>query len=188
MIAITPEGLFTAQQLKASRDTIARNLTGGTRGSTNQNLVVRPLLPADLYGGTPSQFSNTTAIGAADTPTPQAGLVAVPQASFYAIFGFAAEVATPLIQEWWIGDGSATYAKIRLAPIYAQGSARPRVGYFDPVYFGPNANPVFTFVASAAVLINAEKIEIIGLVAETPRQVRTQEPIAPGQAPTQVDG
>jgi hypothetical protein len=188
MIAITPERMFTAQQFKVLRDQARRNALGAVRGATAQNLVTRPLLPTDLFGAQTANFWNSVAIAAANTPTQMTPLVKVPQVTGYAIFGYASLLATDHLVEMWLGNGANTWAKIRLSPLYAEGTAGSRIGYFDPVYFNQNDNVLLTLTADAAVLINAALFELIGVVAETPTNVGIQQPQAPGQSATVVDG
>ena len=188
MIAITPERMFTAQQFKVLRDSARRNALGAVRGATTQNLVTRPLLPTDFYGTETANFSNSTAIAAAATPTAQGGIGKVANATGYAIFGYGSLLATDHLVEMWLGNGANTWARIRLSPLYCEGTAGSRIGYFDPVYFNTNDSVVLTLVSDAAVLINAGLFELIGIIAETPNQVAIQPAQAPGQAPTTVDG
>jgi hypothetical protein len=188
MIAITPERMFTAQQFKMLRDTARRNALGAARGQTAANLVTRPLLPTDLYGAVTANFWNTVAAGAAATTYAQPGAASVPQAAGWSIFGYASLLATDHVVEMWLGNGASTWAKIRLSPLYAEGTAGSRVGYFDPVYFNSQEKPVITLITDAAVLINAALFELIGIVAETPLNVNIQPAQAAGQAATTVAG
>ncbi len=189
MQAITPERLFTAQQFKVLRDKARADAMGSVRGVTDANLITRPLLPTDLYGVETAEFSNTTAIAAAATPTPQGGIPRVPQATAYLqkLSDGAAAAGTDAIVELWLGNGAELFAQIRLTPLWNEGDSPP-VGFFDPVYWPTQHRVQIILVSNAAVAQFAEVMDIYGIVAETPVNVVTQGPVAKHQQATTVAG
>jgi hypothetical protein len=181
LIAITPEASLNPGQLQNLRNTATAVAQANVRAATDVNLTVRPLLPTDLYGTLTASFANQVNIAAASTQYSETGLTAVPNSAAWVIFGYARLSSAPSIVELWIGDGAATYAKVRLTPLDAQSTSFRREGYFNPIYFPSTVKPVLTYIASAAVGVKGETYELIGVVAEVPNNVRNQDSIAANQ-------
>lgn len=184
---ITPEASLNPGQLKQLRDYVATVLQDVVRGSTRQNTVIRPLLPTDVNNNVSlADFQNAVAltqnvISASQYTTWQLG-----QTQAVAIFGFGYTAASPTIREMWLGT-SAVYAKIRLQPLNTQGSARSRTGYFNPVWFIGQDQPVIQLLGDTSIGANAEQFELIGLVAEQANQKIVNQPsVSDKQLPNTV--